>query len=78
MNLTFQADASLDPEIGSGLIRRDPRIDWRSAQGVLPDATPDPEVLKIAADAGRVLVSNDVATMQRTSGLLRETANRPA
>ncbi len=31
--------------------------------GVIPDGIPDPEVLKLAADAGRVLVSADVKTM---------------
>jgi len=30
---------------------------------VIPDGTPDPEVLQIAAAAGRVLVSRDVSTM---------------
>jgi len=30
---------------------------------VIPAGTPDPEVLQIAAEAGRVLVSRDVATM---------------
>jgi hypothetical protein len=30
---------------------------------VTPDSTPDPEVLKLAAEAGRVLVLADVKTM---------------
>lgn len=63
MNLRFQADADLDPEIGRGLRRREPSIDFRLAAGILPDATPDFEVLQIAAGAGRVLVSRDVTTM---------------
>ena len=30
---------------------------------MIPDGTPDPEVLQIAAESGRVLVSRDVTTM---------------
>jgi predicted nuclease of predicted toxin-antitoxin system len=35
-------------------------IDFSAAQGVIPDGTPDPDVLAIAAVADRVLVSRDV------------------
>ncbi len=63
MSLRFQADADLDPAIGRGLRRREPSIDFRAAAGVIPDSTPDPEVLGIAAGAGRVLISRDVSTM---------------
>jgi len=59
----FQADADLNPEIGRGLRRREPAIDFRGAARVIPDGTPDPEVLEIAVEAGRVLVSRDVQTM---------------
>jgi hypothetical protein len=31
---------------------------------VIPDGTPDPTVLQVAADGGRVLVTGDVRTMQ--------------
>lgn len=63
MKLTFQADADLDPDIGRGLLRREPSIDFQSKAGVIPDGTPDLEVLRIAANAGRVLVSRDARTM---------------
>ena len=63
MKIRFQADADLDPDIGRGLLRQEPTIDWRPARGLIPDATPDPEVLELAADEGRVLVSGDVTTM---------------
>jgi predicted nuclease of predicted toxin-antitoxin system len=46
-----------------GLRRREPSIDFRAASGVIPDGTLDPEVLQIAADAGRVLISRDISTM---------------
>ena len=63
MSLRFQADADLNPAIGRGLRRREPSIDFRAAAGVIPDGTPDLHVLRIAAEAGRVLVSRDVGTM---------------
>src|SRR5438105_3319409 len=53
----------MNPEIGQGLRRREPAIDFRAAAGVIPDGTPDTEVLQIAAEAGRVLVTRDVSTM---------------
>jgi hypothetical protein len=40
-------------------------IDFRAAVGVIADGTPDSEVLRVAANDGRVLVSRDVATMPR-------------
>ena len=63
MSIRFQADADLNPEVGRGLRRREPAIDFRAAVGIIADATPDSEVLRIAANDGRVLVSRDVATM---------------
>ena len=63
MSIRFQADADLNPEIGVGLRRREPSIDFRAASGVIPDKTSDLDVLRIAAEAGRVLVSRDVTTM---------------
>ncbi len=87
MSIRFQADADLNPKIGLGLRRREPAIDFRGANGVIPDATPDPDVLRIAADDDRVLVSRDVSTMREhferfieqsdSPGLLLIPSNRP-
>jgi predicted amino acid dehydrogenase len=63
LSIRFQADADLNPEIGRGLRRREPSIDFRDAVGVIADGTSDPEVLQIAAEDDRVLVSRDVTTM---------------
>ena len=63
MSFRFQADADLNPDIQRGLRRRELAIDFRVAAGVMPDGTSDPDILRIAADAGRVLVSRDVRTM---------------
>ena len=64
MRIAFQADADLDPDIARGLRRREPSLDFRSASGIIPDGTPDAEVLGVAADAGRVLITRDVRTMR--------------
>jgi hypothetical protein len=63
LKIAFQADSDLHPAIRSGVRRREPLVDFRSAAGVLADGTPDLEVLRIAAEDGRVLVSKDVRTM---------------
>ena len=64
MSIRFQADADLNPEIGLGLRRREPAIDFRGAADIIPHGALDFEVLQIAAEAGRVLVSRDVTTMK--------------
>jgi hypothetical protein len=63
LRIAFQADADLDPDIGRGLRRREPSIDFRHSAEVIPEGTPDDEVLRVAAEAGRVLVTRDVRTM---------------
>ena len=75
MNLRFQADADLNPAIGRGLRRREPSIEFQAAAGVIPDSRPDLEVLRIAAEAERVLVSRDVSTMPGTLRNLFRTMN---
>jgi len=62
VKVRFQADANLDPDIGLGLQRRDSSIDYRPAFGVIPDRMLDPDVLGLAAEDGRVLVTNDLRT----------------
>ncbi len=63
MSLRFQADADLHPRIREGVLRIEPTIDYRVAQGFILDGLPDLEVLRLAAKDGRVLVSKDVNTM---------------
>jgi len=87
LSLRFQADADLNPAIGIGLRRREPSIDFRAAAGVMPDGAPDLDVLREAAEAGRVLVSRDIGTMpghfadfirqQESPGLLLIPSQRP-
>ena len=63
MRVRFQADADLDGRIIRGLRRIAPEIDIRTAADAKLDGLKDPDVLRTAADSGRVLVSQDRRTM---------------
>lgn len=59
------ADASLHYAIVTGCARREPAIDFRSAQNAKIDGMSDPDVLGIAASQGRILVTHDFRTMPK-------------
>lgn len=59
----FQADADLHQAIVTGTIRRQPNLDFRSAQAAGLEGKKDSEVLAIAAQDRRVLVTHDRKTM---------------
>lgn len=63
MKPRFPADADLHFDIVAGVLRREPAVDFQSAQEVLTDGMTDPEVLSMASREGRILVSHDVSTM---------------
>ena len=63
MRVKFQADADLDGRVLRGLRRATPEIDIRTAADAALAGLEDPEVLLIAADSGRILVSQDRRTM---------------
>jgi len=63
MRVRFQADADLDGRILRGLRRVATEIDIRTAADAGLAGLEDPEVLRLAADSGRVLVSQDRRTM---------------
>jgi hypothetical protein len=63
MRVRFQADADLDGRVLRGLRRVAPEIDIRTAADAALAGLEDPEVLRIAADSGRMLVSQDRRTM---------------
>lgn len=65
MKLKFQADADLRAPIVSGVKRREPMIDFKTANEAQLEGVSDTEVLTRAADEGRMLVSHDVNTMPR-------------
>lgn len=78
MKLKFQADADLDGRVLRGLRRATPEIDFRSAADARLAGLDDPQVLKLAAIEGRVLVSQDRRTMPgHFHQLLGSGANSP-
>lgn len=63
MPIKYQADADLNLRVVRGLKRIAPEIDFCSAADADLEGRPDPEVLRIAAEAGRILVTQDRRTM---------------
>jgi predicted nuclease of predicted toxin-antitoxin system len=63
MRVRFQADADLDGRVLRGLRRAAPEVDIRTANDAGLAGLKDPQVLQIAADSGRILVSQDRRTM---------------
>jgi hypothetical protein len=53
----------LDHAIVQGIRRREPAIDFKSANDACLEGVRDPDVLELAAREGRVLVSHDMSTM---------------
>ncbi|MBZ5624246.1 MAG: DUF5615 family PIN-like protein [Acidobacteriia bacterium] len=65
MKPRFLADADLKRAIVSGVKRREPSVDFQSSQAAGLEGLEDPDVLAVAAKAGRILVSHDFGTMPR-------------
>ena len=66
MRIRFQADADLNQAILQGTIRREPTIDFQTANEAGLSGLNDPEVLAIASNDGRTLVTHDHRTMPNT------------
>ena len=65
MTVRFQADADLNAEIVIGVLRREPSIDFQTADEANLRQVPDPEVLALAAQENRILITHDRRTMPR-------------
>jgi Domain of unknown function (DUF5615) len=61
--IRFQADADLKQAIVTGTLRRQPKLDFRSANEAELEGVKDSDVLAISARDGRVLVTHDRKTM---------------
>jgi hypothetical protein len=61
--IRFLADASLRGAIVRGCRRREPAMDFLSAHDANLAGVPDPDVLALATEQGRILVSHDFQTM---------------
>jgi Domain of unknown function (DUF5615) len=63
VKIKFQADADFNEDILKGVLRREPRVDFRTAAAAGLRSLSDLEVLTLAASEGRILVSHDRRTM---------------
>jgi hypothetical protein len=80
MKVRFQADADLNQIIVKATLRREPGIDFQTAEAANLPGLSDKEVLAIAARAGRMLITHDrkimpkhfaeFITTERSSGVL--------
>ena len=61
----FLADASLHHAIVTGCVRRQAGIDFLSAHAAKLHGVSDRDVLEIAAEQGRILVTHDFRTMPK-------------
>lgn len=64
----FQADADFKQSIVNRVLRRQPNVDFQSAKIAELEGKKDREVLKLAAQEGRVLVTHDRRTMPTEFG----------
>jgi len=63
LSIRFQADNDLNRIIVDATLRREPSIDFQTAQAARLDNLDDEEVLRISASQSRILVSHDKRTM---------------
>ena len=61
--IRFQADADLQYQIVAAVREQEPAIDFASAVDSQLKGLPDPEVLDLAANRGRILITHDRRTM---------------
>jgi hypothetical protein len=65
LSILFQADNDLKRIIVDATLRREPRIDFQTAQAARLDDLDDEAVLRLAASHSRILVSHDKRTMPK-------------
>lgn len=65
MKVKFQADADLNENIVTGILRRFPQIDFKNANEAGLEGVPDEDVLSIASAEKRILITHDRKTMPR-------------
>jgi hypothetical protein len=63
VKIRFQADANLNEDIVSGVLRRVPEIDFQTANGAGLEYLDDPDVLAVAASESRIVVTHDRRSM---------------
>ncbi len=76
MSLRFQADNDLNRLIVAATYRREPAIDFQTAQAAQLDYLDDEAVLHLAAAEGRILVTHDKRTLPAHFASFLEKGNR--
>ena len=77
MKVRYQADADLNEDIVAGVQCRVPEIDFQTADELELANLPDLEVLTLAAQEGRILVTHDRRTMPTHFGRFIEGRQSP-
>jgi hypothetical protein len=65
VKIRFLADANFNQKIVTGLLLREPALDFALPQEMIPERMKDPDILELAYLSGRIVVSHDVTTMPR-------------
>jgi predicted nuclease of predicted toxin-antitoxin system len=65
MKVRFQADSDLNEDILTGVVRREPMINFQTASEANLRDLSDLEVLALAAGEDRILITHDRRTMPR-------------
>ncbi len=65
MKPKFQADADLNEDIVTGVLRRMPEIDFQTATEAALEGVPDENVLEFATRENRILITHDRKTMPK-------------
>ena len=71
--IRFMADADVNDAIVDGCRRREPAVDFLSANDANLEGVPDPDVLALAAAEVRILVSHDFRTIPEHFGEFLQT-----
>lgn len=77
MKVRFQADADLNHIIVKATLRLEPGIDFQTALVAGLAGMADRDVLRLAAEQGRILVSHDRKTMPSHFGQFIRSENSP-
>lgn len=77
MKVRYQADADPNEDIVSGVQRREPEIDFQTADELELANLLDTDVLALAAKEGRILVTHDRRTMPTHFGQFIEDHKSP-
>jgi hypothetical protein len=76
VKVRFLADADLNKAIVTGCVRREPSLHFLTAQEAGLRGMTDSDVLLLAVDHQRLLVSHDAGTMPSHFGALRNAGGR--